>query len=91
LRKKLPTTISLAQVESGIVLLAHKMVETPDNRYSIAQLCRSFASYLWANLKTGKPVLHISINPDPKDKVSDEDFKNIATAYMEKMGYGKQP
>jgi hypothetical protein len=28
-----------------------------------------------ANKRTEKPVLHISLNPNPKDSVSDEDFK----------------
>ncbi|ULT39862.1 relaxase/mobilization nuclease domain-containing protein [Niabella defluvii] len=43
------------------------------------------------NNKTEKPVRHISLNPDPEDKVSDEDFRNIAEQYMREMGYGNQP
>jgi hypothetical protein len=79
------------QKENGEILLNHKMVETPDGNYSVAQLVRSFEPYLLANRRTEKPVLHISLNPDPKDKVSDEDFKEMAQQYMQQMGYGNQP
>jgi hypothetical protein len=52
---------------------------------------QSFEPYLLANKRTEKPVLHISINPDPKDKLSDEKLSEIAQTYMQKMGYGDQP
>jgi hypothetical protein len=77
--------------ENGQVLSTNKMFETPGGSYSVAQLYRSFEPYLLANRKTEKPVLHISINPAPKDKVSDEQFKSIAQEYMQQMGYGNQP
>ncbi|WP_348680310.1 conjugal transfer protein MobB, partial [Flavobacterium coralii] len=51
----------------------------------------SFQAYLAANRKTEKPVVHISLNPDPDDKVSNDDYKAIAKDYMKEMGYGKQP
>lgn len=44
-----------------------------------------------ANQKTEKPIVHISINPDPKDKLSDEQLSEIAQTYMGEMGYGNQP
>jgi hypothetical protein len=77
--------------ENAQILFTHKMLETPDGHFSIAQMFRSFEPYLLANRKTEKTVLHISLNPDPKDKVSDEKFTAIAQEYMQKMGYGEQP
>lgn len=77
--------------ENGQILYTHKMVETPDGNYSVSQLALSFEPYLIANNKTEKPVLHISLNPNPKDKVSDEKFQAIAQDYMKQMGYGNQP
>ncbi|MCX2680772.1 relaxase/mobilization nuclease domain-containing protein [Galbibacter sp. EGI 63066] len=77
--------------ENGQVLLTNKMIETPHGQYSANQLTQSFEPYLVANRRTEKPVLHISLNPDPKDKVSDEKFRQMAQQYMEEMGYGKQP
>lgn len=52
---------------------------------------QSFAPYLDANKNTEKPILHISINPHPDDKVSDEMYIDIAQTYMQKMGLGNQP
>lgn len=77
--------------ENAKVLLMSKMIETPNGRYSTTQLAQSFASYLIANRNTEKPVLHISLNPDPSDKVSDEQYREMAEEYMREMGYGNQP
>lgn len=73
------------------IILINKMIESSDGNYSVAQLARSFAPHLIANRNTEKTALHISINPDPKDKVNEEMFKAIAAEYIEKLGYGEQP
>ncbi|MFZ4929156.1 conjugal transfer protein MobB [Chryseobacterium sp. Mn2064] len=75
----------------GQILLMNKMVESTDRKYTIPQLMRSFDPYLVANQKTEKHTLHISLNPDPNDKVSDKDFVKMAEEYMNGMGYGEQP
>lgn len=79
------------QQENGQILFTHNMMETPDGNYSVSQLSRSFEPYLIANSNTEKPVLHISLNPDPKDEVSDEKYKMMALQYMREMGYANQP
>jgi hypothetical protein len=76
---------------SGQVLYTNKIIETPDGSYAVTQLLRSFEPYLLANRKTEKPILHISLNPDPKDNVNDEQFEELAQKYMQEMGYGEQP
>ncbi len=77
--------------ENGQILLAHKIIETPNGEYTVAQLTQSFEPYLIANRNTEYHTLHISLNPDPKDKVSDDKFREIAEQYMREMGYGEQP
>ena len=77
--------------ENGQVLYTNKIIETPDGSFATSLLLRSFEPYLLANRKTEKPILHISLNPDPKDKVSDEQFEKLAQKYMQKMGYAEQP
>ncbi|WP_236682759.1 conjugal transfer protein MobB [Riemerella anatipestifer] len=67
------------------------MIHPLDGQWDTSALARSFEPYLIVNQRTEKPILHISINPDPKDEVSDNDFKEIATEYMQEMGYGNQP
>jgi hypothetical protein len=77
--------------ENGKVLLANKIIETPNGQYSVAQLVQSFAPYLLANRNTEKHTLHISLNPDPKDNISDDKYREMAEQYMREMGYGEQP
>ncbi|RBI92423.1 relaxase [Elizabethkingia miricola] len=77
--------------ENGAVLLLNKIPDTVDGRYSVAYFNKCFEPYLSANIKTEKTVRHISLNPDPADKVSDEQFTEMAQEYMERMGYGNQP
>jgi hypothetical protein len=73
------------------VIFTNRMIEPADGRYDIGRCLRSFESYLLANRRTEKPVLHISINPDPKDRLSDEQLEEMAQTYMNQMGYGDQP
>ncbi|WP_156309094.1 conjugal transfer protein MobB [Sphingobacterium endophyticum] len=77
--------------ENGKILFTNKLIETANGKYSVAQLAQSFASYLIANRNTEKHTLHISLNPDPNDKVSDEKYREMAEQYMREMGYGEQP
>ncbi|MGQ3088887.1 conjugal transfer protein MobB, partial [Flavobacterium sp.] len=77
--------------EKGQILYANKMIETATGQYSVAQLAQSFAPYLIANRNTEKHTLHISLNPDPTDRVSDEKYREMAQEYMREMGYGEQP
>jgi len=76
---------------NGQILFTNKMIETFNGKYTINQLAQSFSPYLIANRKTEKHTLHISLNPNPKNKVSDKQFKEIAEHYMQQMGYGEQP
>lgn len=77
--------------ENGKILFTNRIIETSHGQYSVAQLSQSFEPYLIANRNTEKHTLHISLNPDPKDEVSDEVFKQMAEEYMREMGYGEQP
>jgi hypothetical protein len=73
------------------VLFANKMIESADGNHDISVCLRSFEPYLLANNKTEKPVLHVSINPDPKDVLTNDQLSDIAQEWMQKMGYGDQP
>jgi len=77
--------------DQGNILHWHKMMESITGEFTIPLLERSFEPYLIANNRTEKPILHISLNPNPKDAVSDETFSALAENYMQEMGYGEQP
>ncbi|KAA6343077.1 hypothetical protein EZS27_009208 [termite gut metagenome] len=73
------------------VLYRRKMFDSPAGRFSIQDCMDSFYPYLAVNNKTEKVVFHASLNPDPKDKLDNEQLAEIAQAYMQKLGYGNQP
>ncbi len=73
------------------VLLVNNMMESPNGNFGIGICTNSFEPYLLANKRTENPIIHISLNPDPKDKLNDEQFSEIAQEYMQKLGYGNQP
>lgn len=74
------------------ILFTSRIIEPQgDNSYTIEHLSRSFTDYLTANRKTEKPVLHVSLNPAPKDCLTGERFVSLAEEYMRRMGFGDQP
>ena len=75
------------------VLFWQKMLEPFDKhgRLDIDACMESFMPYLEANRKTTNTVFHASLNPSPEDRLTDEQFRDIAREYMERMGYGEQP
>ena len=60
-------------------------------RLNIDACMESFMPYLEANRRTTNTVFHASLNPSPEDKLTDEQLRDIAREYMERMGYGNQP
>jgi hypothetical protein len=75
----------------GRVLYSHKMRESEDGRFDIHRCMIDFDRQMPKEFKTEKPVIHISLNPHPDDKLSDDQLAVIAQEYLEKLGYGNQP
>ena len=75
------------------VLFWQKMLEPFDKygRMDIDTCMESFWPYLEANRRTTNTVFHASLNPSPEDRLTDEQLREIANEYMQKMGYGEQP
>lgn len=57
----------------------------------IENCVQAFESYVALNSHVSKPVIHISLNPSPKDILSEEQMTVLAQEFMEKFGYGNQP
>jgi len=75
----------------GSVLFTNILPEPHNISNYIAQLYKHFKPYLLLNNKTEKVVRHISLNPNPNDKLSDDILNEIAQQYMDSMGYENQP
>ncbi|MDM1352215.1 relaxase/mobilization nuclease domain-containing protein [Myroides marinus] len=75
----------------GSVLFTNNLPEPNTTSNYIAQLYKHFEPYLFLNNKTEKVVRHISLNPNPNDKLTDDTLNEIAKQYMDSMDYENQP
>jgi len=81
------------KVNEGVakILETNKVFCSADGTHDIAACMQDFLAYMPSQVHTKKPVIHISLNPHPDDRLSDEQFSAIALEYIERMGYGNQP
>ncbi len=77
--------------EEGRLLGANKIILPVDGHIDIERIAENFNAFMPKTGKTKKPVLHISLNPHPDDKLTDQDFEILAREYLEKLGFGEQP
>lgn len=75
----------------GRILGSNKVVIPPDGHARIAQMVEDFKSFMPKMGRTKKPILHISLNPHPDDRLTDQDFEILAREYLDKLGFGDQP
>ena len=77
----------------AVVLFWNRMLDPFDaaGRMSHERCMASFEPFLQANRRTTNTVFHVSLNPSPEDRLTDEQLGEIAREYMERMGYGEQP
>ena len=77
--------------EEGRVLGANKIILPADGQIDIGRIAENFNAFMPKTGNTKKPVLHISLNPHPDDRLTDQDFEILAREYLEKLGFGEQP
>ncbi len=75
----------------GKVLSTHLLPEPADGFFNVKQTAGFMLDWMPERFRCEKPVIHISLNPDIKDNLSDEQFSEIAGKYMDRMGWGSQP
>jgi hypothetical protein len=77
--------------EKGKLLVTNKVFDDGTGKMDIHRAIEDFKRYMPLQVRTEKPVIHISLNPHPEDQLSDVELADIAREYMEKLGYGNQP
>ncbi len=77
--------------EQGRVLGANKIILPADGQIDIARMVENFNAFMPKTGKTKKPVLHISLNPHPDDRLTEQQYEILAREYLEKLGFGEQP
>jgi len=75
----------------GKVLSTNLILEPADGVFSMGASMADFERMMPAHITTKNPVIHISLNPHPDDKLTDEQLSEIGREYMERLGYGAQP
>ncbi len=77
--------------EQAKILDSNKISYDRGGNIQIASAMVNFNLLLKDNIRTEKPVIHISLNPHPDDKLDDDTLAKIGKEYIEKLGYGDQP
>ena len=77
--------------EKGRVLDTNKIFNDGSGMVNIRRAYDDFLRWMPAATRTEKPMMHISLNPHPDDRLSDTDFTRLAHEYMEKMGFAEMP
>ncbi|EGK02564.1 conjugal transfer protein MobB [Dysgonomonas gadei] len=75
----------------GKVLATNLVIEPSDGVFNVASCMEDFERFMPSHIRTSKPVIHISLNPHPDDKLTDQQLADIGREYMEQFGYGGQP
>lgn len=79
------------EIGEAELLSSRNVYERADGSFSMQTTIKSFEPYLIANIRTEKAIFHVSLNPSPKDTLTNEKFREIADQYMKNMGYENQP
>ena len=75
----------------GRLLATNKIFDEGTGCLDIRQAAEDFARYMPEQVRTAKPVVHISLNPHPDDRLGDTELTAIAEEYLARLGYGDQP
>ena len=73
------------------VLLAEGLYEPPGATYTLHEVLSDMQALIPSKCRTKNLVFHCSLNPHPKEKLTDENLIRIAREYMQALGYGSQP
>lgn len=77
--------------EKGRVLDTNKIYNDGSGQINIRRVFEDFKRWMPASTRTERPMMHISLNPHPDDRLSDADYSRLAHEYMEKMGFAEMP
>ena len=73
------------------VLLTEGLYETTGAAYTLLEVLSDMQALIPSKCRTKNLVFHCSLNPHPKEKLTDENLIRIAREYMQVLGYGSQP
>lgn len=74
--------------DEGKLLATNRIFDDGTGKVNIRKALEDFMHFIPDRCRTENPVVHISLNPHPDDRLTDTDMENIAREYLEKMGFG---
>ncbi|MDL2257198.1 relaxase/mobilization nuclease domain-containing protein [Bacteroidales bacterium OttesenSCG-928-I14] len=75
----------------GQILETNRVFVPYDGQFRVSDCVKDFERTMPSRITTTKPVIHISLNPHPDDRLTDAQLADISREYLEKMGFGDQP
>lgn len=75
----------------GKILEANRIFVPADGQFSVGDCMRDFERAMPPQVTTTRGIIHISLNPHPEDKITDDRLADIGREYMERLGFGGQP
>ena len=77
--------------EKGKLISSNKIYNDGSGSLDIRRTFEDFKRWIPANTRTERPMMHISLNPHPDDKLTDAQFSQLADDYMKMMGFDNVP
>lgn len=77
--------------EKGKLISSNKIYNDGSGILDIRRAFEDFKRWIPANTRTERPMMHISLNPHPDDRLTDVQFSQLADDYMKMMGFENVP
>ena len=77
--------------EKGKLISSNKIYNDGSGSLDIRRAFEDFKRWIPANTRTERPMMHISLNPHPDDRLTDAQFSQLADDYMKMMGFENVP
>ncbi|WP_303027837.1 conjugal transfer protein MobB [Duncaniella muris] len=91
MRQGAPVSSLQINKERGRVLDTNKIFNDGSGTVDIRRAYEDFMRWIPTSSRTERPMMHISLNPHPDDRLSDTDFTRLAHDYMQMMGFADMP
>lgn len=77
--------------ERGKLISSNKIYNDGSGSLDIRRAFEDFKRWIPAHTRTERPMMHISLNPHPDDRLTDAQFSQLADDYMKLMGFENVP
>ena len=77
--------------EKGKLISSNKIYNDGSGSLDIRRAFEDFKRWIPEHTRTERPMMHISLNPHPDDRLTDAQFSQLADDYMKMMGFENVP